>query len=81
MLLTYDDTLMLLTDDDTLVLLTDEVTLMLLTDDDTLMLLFLMLTDDDTFDTLSIDYLFIVHLLFTDYEAKSLDFWSCLLSP
>ena len=53
------------------------ILLMLLKDDDTLMLL----TDDDTFDTLSIDYLFIVHLLFTDYEAKSLDFWSCLLSP
>ena len=72
MLLTDDDTLMLLTDDDTLMLL-----FLMLTDDETLMLL----TDDDTFDTLSIDYLFIVHLLFTDYEAKSLDFWSCLLSP
>ena len=45
----------------------------MLTDDETLMLL----TDDDTFDTLSIDYLFIVHLLFTDYESKSIDFWSC----
>ena len=72
MLLTDDDTLMLLTDDDTLMLL-----FLMLTDDETLMLL----TDDDTFDALSIDYLFIVHLLLTDYEAKSLDFWSCLLLP
>ena len=53
--------------------LTDDDSLMLLTDDDTLMLL----TDDDTFDRLSFDYLSIVHLLFTDYEDKSILFWSC----
>ena len=44
----------------------------MLTDDETLMLV----TDDDTFDRLSIDNLSIVHLLFIDYEAKSKNFWS-----
>ena len=73
MLLTDDNTLLLLTDDKILMLLTDDYTLMLLTDDDSLMLL----TDNDTFDRLSFDYLSIVHLLFTDYEAKSIAFWSC----
>ena len=48
---------------------------LMLTDDDT----FMLLTDDDTFDRLSIDYLSIVHLLFTEHEAKSIDFWSCYL--
>ena len=78
-----DDALMLLTDVDTLMLLTDDDALMLLTDDDPLMLL----PDDDTlinyqlaiFDYILSIYVFlsIVHLLFTDYEAKSIDFWSC----
>ena len=68
----------MLTDGDALMLLTDNDTLMLLTDDDTLMLL----TDDGTFINYLLaifDFLFlsIVHLLFTDYEAKSIDFWSC----